>query len=220
MKEKFLSICRCLVGDEGGFEETGCDQWYYTLYVAISIMFAWRNYPDIAPYYMTVLIVEYLIVSVYGYFSLSDFAPALPIIYLSLIATTTIALFILNWKLALVATLINVTGILVSPDENGQSIVFHFPESEKWRALISNAIYLGIFIYATLILPVDVGTKVIIVVAAILLHPFIDAMDRNNICYYGNLLDSVFTLLDYKDERKDQKYQKEKETTKNENAPR
>ena len=218
MKQKLLQLCRYLFGYEVGFVGTGCHQWYYTVYVAIAIMFAWRNHPDIAPYFTAVLVVEYIGVCVFGLFSSPDHSAVGSILYLLFIAATSTANFIICWKLALLTGLLGAVGVLVAPDESGQSFVFHFPESQIHRALIPNAICFGIFTWAAISLPVDVGTKVIIIALAMVLHPLIDMADGACISYFDNIMDCVFTLIDCNDERKDRKYQKQK-TTDNHDAP-
>ncbi len=219
MKQKLRQLIRYLVGYEVGYVGTGCHQWYYTVYVAISIMFAWRNHPDIAPYYTAVLIVEYIGVCIYGLFSSPDHAFAGSIIYLAFVFTTGVINFIICWKLALVMEFIGAIGVLIAPDESGQSYVFHFPEEQSWRALIPNAIYFGLFAYSAIILPVDVGTKVIIILGAMALHPLIDMADGACISYFDNIMDCIFTLIDLNDDRKDRKYQKKKESTEHNDTP-
>lgn len=219
MKQKLRQLIRYLVGYEVGFVGTGCHQWYYTVYVAISIMFAWRNHPDIAPYYTAVLVVEYIGVCIYGLFSSPDHAFSGSILYLAFVFTTGVINFIICWKLALVMGFIGAIGILIAPDESGQSYVFHFPEEQSWRALIPNAIYFGMFAFSAIVLPVDVGTKVIIIVGAMALHPLVDMADGACISYFDNIMDCIFTLIDFNDERKDRKYQKKKEATEHNDAP-
>ena len=214
MKEKFLQICRCLFGSEVGYVGTGCDQWYYTLYVAISIMFAWRNCPSIAPQYTAVLVVEYIGVCIYGYFTLVDYGLAYPILYLLFILTAAVVRFLLNWQLALITLVIGIIGAGIAPDEEGQSLLFQLSEDRIHRALISNATYFGLFAYAAIVLPVDVGTKVIIIIGAMLLHPLVDMMDGCCICYCELIAESVDTIIDYNDEHKDRKYQQTKTTNK------
>ena len=219
MKQKLRQLIRYLVGYEVGFVGTGCHQWYYTVYVAISIMFAWRNHPDIAPYYTAVLVVEYIGVCIYGLFSSPNHAISGSILYLAFVFTTGVINFIICWKLALVMGFIGAIGILIAPDESGQSYVFHFPEEQSWRALIPNAIYFGMFAFSAIVLPVDVGTKVIIILGAMALHPLVDMADGACISYFDNIMDCIFTLIDFNDERKDRKYQKKKEATEHNDAP-
>ena len=219
MKQKLRQLIRYLVGYEVGFVGTGCHQWYYTVYVAISIMFAWRNHPDIAPYYTAVLVVEYIGVCIYGLLSSPDHAFSGSILYLLFVFTTGVINFIICWKLALVMGFIGAIGILIAPDESGQSYVFHFPEEQSWRALIPNAIYFGMFAFSAIVLPVDVGTKVIIILGAMALHPLVDMADGACISYFDNIMDCIFTLIDFNDERKDRKYQKKKEATEHNDAP-
>ena len=218
MKQKLRQLIRYLVGYEVGYVGTGCHQWYYTVYVAISIMFAWRNYPNIAPYYTAVSVVEYIGVCIYGIFSSPDHSFTGSILYLLFVVATGLVRFIVCWELALIMIVVGAIGVLIAPDESGQSYIFHFPEEQSWRALIPNAIYFGMFAYSAIILPVDVGTKVIIILGAMALHPLIDIADGACISYFDNIMDCIFTLIDLNDERKDRKYQKQK-TTNDNNTP-
>lgn len=214
MKLKLLQLCRYLFGYEIGFVGTGCAQWYYTLYSAISIMFAWRNFPDIASAYTTLVIAEYIIVCIYGYFTLVDYGLAYPITYVLLILVMIVIRFFICWKLAILTSAIGVIGFLMAPDEEGQSIIFHHPEDKTKLALIQNAIFFGLFAYAAIILPVDAGTKVIIILGAMLLHPLVDIADGSCICYSANFMDSIETIIEHFDENKYQKHQSQDSSTK------
>ena len=177
-------------------------------------MFAWRNFPDSASAYTTLVIAEYVIVCIYGYFSLVDYGLAYPITYVALILAMIVIRFFICWKLAILTSAIGVIGFLMAPDEEGQSIIFHHPEDKTKLALIQNAIFFGLFAYAAIILPVDAGTKVIIILGAMLLHPLIDIADGSCICYSANFMDSIETIIEHFDENKYQKHQSQDSSTK------
>ena len=218
MKQKLLQLFRYVVGYEVGFVGEGCYQWYYTLYVAMTIMLAWRNYPSIASSFTIVFVIEYIVVCLYGFFMLVDHGVAFSAIYLLCLATTSIIRFAICWQLELISAAIGIIGVLIAPNESGQSFIFHFPEEQMRRALIPNTMYFALFAYIAIILPVDAVTKIIIIFGAMLLHPLIDLSEGACMSYIDNFMDSFETLIEYNDERKDRKYQKQK-TTNNHDAP-
>ena len=219
MKCKLRQILRVVVGSEVGFVGEGCYQWYYTLYVAIAIMLAWRNYPDVARPFTIMYIIEYVGVCLYGYFMLVDHGVSYSIMYLLFLAGVGAVRLVLNWQLALISEAIGILGILIAPNEEGQSFVFHFPEEQKWRALIPNTLYFALFAYFVMIMPaMDFVSKLIIIGGAMLLHPLIDFAEGACMSFIDNFMDSIETIIEYNDERKDRKYQKQKATN-NHDAP-
>ena len=218
MKAKLMQLWRVVVGSEVGFVGEGCYQWYYTLYLVMAIMLAWRNYPDIAVDFTLVCAAEYIGVCTFGYFMLIDRGIPYAISYLIFLAITSIVRLLLCWQLELISAAIGIIGILIAPNESGQSFVFHFPEEQIWRALIPNTFYFALFVYITVILPVDVGTKAIIILGAMLIHPVIDLSEGACMSYVDNFMDCFEDLIEANDERKDRKYQKQKSTN-NHDAP-
>jgi hypothetical protein len=210
MKARLIQILRNAVGSEVGFIGEGNSQWYYFLYVIMTVMLVWRNNPAMAPTYTATLAVEYIIVCVYGYFSLIDNGIHAAIAYLGILLVTSILYFVLDWKIALLTGILGFIGQLIAPDESGQSFLIRYPKDYSKGPLIQNTLWFAFYVYVVVSLPVDLVTKLLFIIGAMLVHPLIDLSEGACMCYIDNVLDSIGEIQDFFDERRDQKYQNQK----------
>jgi hypothetical protein len=197
MKQRLVQLLRYVVGYEIGSIGEGCSQWYYFLCIVMSIMLVWRNRPDIASAYTLILAIEFVIVFVYGYFDMVDNGIQAPIIYFGVLLAIRVILMIMDWKFTLVMSLLGFIGQLIAPDEQGQSFLIRYREDYSKGPLIQNTLWFGFYTYIVMIMPVDIVTKIIFVIGAMLIHPLIDLSQGACACYIDNILDSVIVIGDY-----------------------
>lgn len=175
----FLSALRYLVGCEYGFFAEGNEQWFYTLALAITNMLAWSFLPDIALIFTLLSIIHLVTVHIYGYYDLDDANKIISIGYFAIHAIIVIIALFTNWWWTLVTAFIALFALALAPDCLGENVFVKSKSGypKKFVPLIFNTFIFIAFVVSTCMLPIAWWGKVLIVIAAIILHPFIDYLE-------------------------------------------
>lgn len=173
MKNVLLNLYRLIVGPEAGFSGEGNEQWYYFLSLAInSMLVAWFK-PQVAVWFILLMIIHFVTVCVYGYRDISDYGAKYSYPYFALHLLLLIVAIILSPFWALITTVISVIAFFMAPDCTGNNILLRKKSYSK-LALIFNTVIFAAFVTVAFMLPVALWLRILIIIAMMIVHPIID----------------------------------------------
>lgn len=177
MKNVLLNLCRFIVGPEAGFSGEGHEQWYYFLSLAINAMLvAWLK-PEVAAWFILLMVIHFVMVCIYGYQCISDYGAKYSYIYFASHLVLLVVAIILSPLWTLVTTAISVVAFLMAPDCTGDNLFLQNVKSYKAYsklALIFNTIIFVAFVTIALMLPIELWLRILIIIGVMIVHPIID----------------------------------------------
>lgn len=173
MKNVLLNFCRFIVGSEAGFFGEGNEQWYYFLSLAINVMLvAWLK-PEVAVWFILLMVIHFVMVCIYGYNDLSDYGSEYSYIYFGIHLILGIIAIIVSPFWALITTAISVAAFFMAPDCTGNNILLRKKSYSK-LALIFNTIIFAAFVTVAVMLPIALWLRILIIIGVMIVHPIID----------------------------------------------
>ena len=183
MKNLSLNIYRIVVGiigTECGFTGEGNEQWYYSLSLVINLMLIWWLKPEIGLLFTILAIIHYVTVFIYGCFDLYDSSTIFAYAYFGIHWGLFVIALFTNFKWAMITMIITTVAYLLAPDCTGNNI-FLRKKSYSKLSLLFNAIMFATFVIITVLLPIKIWIKLLLIISALVLHPIIDYLEGEGV---------------------------------------
>lgn len=181
MESKYSNVAfRCFVGFEDGFTGEGNEQWFYFLSLVINSMLVWWLAPEIAIFFIVFSAIHLFTVATYGFFKLED-KLAFAYIYVFIHCCLFLFAILLSFKWTAITTTITVVSLLFAPNYKGNIIISHTCNVPSGLPLFFNTLIFTIFVIVTILLPIYFWIKLVIILVALTLHPFIDYLEEKGI---------------------------------------
>lgn len=175
--KKLLNVYRLLVGSEYGFTGEGNSQWYYTLALAINLMLVWWLCPEVGIVFTVLPVVHYIMVVYYGTEDLAQDSLLHSCIYFGVHAIMFIIATVVNIKWTIITSVITAVAVVIAPDDSGYNIFYRKSNEDSHIGLLFNTIIFAAFVVVDFLLPIQLWIKIVILVSAMILHPFIDLIE-------------------------------------------
>lgn len=178
------TMFRCVVGGEYGFFGEGNEQWYYTVALAISNILAWTYLPECALIFTILSAIHLISVHLYafnnGWLNSKNYSVRYFVVHLILLIVGLIT----NWWWTILSSIITILAVIVAPDCVGESILTEYLNYKfktgiklsKLDILLSHTILLALYVFVTFMIPTHLWVKIVMVVAALLLHVLVDLL--------------------------------------------
>lgn len=209
-------ILQLIVGYPTGFEKEGNRQWYYTLALIMNCMLIWWLKPELGVLFTVCAVIHFAMTVIYGLNDLVDFSAnkrclMYSILYFVIHLILFIVCMIFSWQWALITSAVVVVACLIAPDDMGYNIFMRAPKGYDLDCgnnnvagiLLCHTVWIVIFAIITLLLPISIWIRIAIIVACMILHPFIDILEGECVDVVEIAYDAFYNIVDnFKNKKK------------------
>ena len=195
MKDKLLFVYQCIVGFEVGIAGEGNEQWYYFLALVMDCMLTWWLKPELGILFTIVAVLHFITVCIYGYQELDYYSIWFSIGYYAIHLILLIICFLFNWSWTLITAALVVVGVLIAPDCTGMNIFLRKDYNFK-GSLFFHTIWFLAFVIITMLLPITLWIRLLIICACMALHPLIDYLQGECMIITDVTEDSLSAIIE------------------------
>ena len=181
IKQVIFTGLKFIIGFPNGYAMEGSKMWYYVTAVAMSNMLVAWKCPEVWLVFGICSLLHLSMTALYGHFNLGD-NDRLEWVYgiISFIMLITALCFDGLW--ALITSCLVFCGQLLAPDEMGCNICMHgdMPGGgniQKAMVMVIHALWNGLFMLITFLLPIPIGFRILIAITAVVIHPLLDILE-------------------------------------------